>query len=59
MGLMGRGFGHEGGSPGGANLPPAGSQFETVTDINGVEQYMTVTDINGVEQRITVAVGTS
>lgn len=38
-------------------LAPAGEQFVTVTDSNGVEQFVTVTDINGVEQRLTVTKG--
>jgi hypothetical protein len=48
-----------GGDPLGGVNRPAGEDFVTVTDINGVEQFKTVTDINGAEQRITVAVGTS
>jgi hypothetical protein len=58
MGLMGRGFGHEGGSPG-SQQPPSGQQFLSVTDNNGTEQFVTVTDSNGVEQRVTVATGLS
>lgn len=42
---------------GSAQVPPAGEQFVTITDNNGIEQFATVTDSNGVEQRLTSYTG--